>query len=402
MTTTEARPQLPFERPNVMDIAPLYTVLNRQDAPVQVTTPAGDPAWMITRFEQARQLLGDTRLGRSHPAPEQASRVSDAVTLGGPSGEQDKEAANHTRMRKLLVPAFSAGRMRRLSDHVQTLVDGYLDEMAAQHEFGPVDLHAILSFPLPVRVLCELLGVPVEDREYFHDLSTRFSRMDLGVEAARGAWDELTEYFLRLVRAKLADPRPDVISDLALAQAEDPTFSDEELAAVGGGVLFAGHETTMTRIDMGVVFLTADLDRRDRFAADPDGQVQATVEEVLRITAPGALGQLRYAHEDIEVDGVTIRRGDCVLINTGVANRDPAVFSEPDTFDPGRNPNIHLGFGHGIHFCVGASLARTELRIALSTLFRRFPMLRMAIAPEDLQPRPGSVAGGLVSLPVTW
>ena len=404
MTTTESRPQLPFKRPDAMHIAPLYGVLSRETAPVEVLTPAGDPAWLITRFEQARTIFGDPRFGRSHPAPEQASKISDAAILNGPSGDFERENAEHSRLRRLLVPAFSAGRMRKLSDHVQGLVDARVDEMIAVHDADPdqpVDLHALLSFPLPVLVICELLGVPFEDREYFHDLSTQLGRMDIGA-GAQAASDELRAYMLRLAEVKRADPQPDVVSDLVKAQAEDPTFSEQDMARLAAGLLFAGHETTMTRIDMGVVFLLADLARRDQFAADPDGQAQATVEEVLRMTASGDLGLLRYAREDVEVEGITIKRGDCVLLSSNAANRDPSVFTDPDDFDPTRTPNIHLAFGHGAHFCIGASLARTELRIALSTLFRRIPGLRLAVAPDALDIRPGSIAGGLVSLPVTW
>jgi pentalenolactone synthase len=404
MTTTESRPQLPFKRADAMHIAPLYAVLHREAAPVEVLTPAGDPAWLITRFEQARVIFADPRFGRSHPAPEQASKISDAAILNGPSGEYDQEKASHTRMRSLLVPAFSATRMRKLSDHVQGLVDARVDEMIAVHDANPakpVDLHALLSFPLPVLVICELLGVPFEDREYFHELSTKIGRMDIGAEA-QAASEELRAYMRRLADVKRADPQPDVMTDLVKAQAEDPTFSEDEMCRLAAGLLFAGHETTMTRIDMGVVFLLADLARRDRFAADPEGQAQATVEEVLRMTASGDLGLLRYAREDVEVEGITIKRGDCVLLSSNAANRDPSVFTDPDEFDPARSPNIHLAFGHGVHFCIGASLARTELRIALSTLFRRIPDLKLAVTPDDIEVRPGSIAGGLVSLPVTW
>ena len=404
MTTTESRPSLPFSRPNAIDLAPLYAVLHRETAPVEVLTPAGDPAWLVTRFEQARQIFGDPRFGRSHPAPEQASRVSDAAVLAGPSGEYDQEKATHTRMRSLLVPAFSASRMRKLSDHVQRLVDDRVDEMIAVHDRNPdrpVDLHALLSLPLPVLVICELLGVPFEDREYFHDLSTQLGRMDIGAEA-EAASAELRAYMLKLAQVKRADPQPDVMTDLMKVQAEDPTFSEEDMARLGAGLLFAGHETTMTRIDMGVVFLLADLARRDQFAADPAGLAQSTVEEVLRMTASGDLGLLRYAKEDVEVDGVTIKRGDCVLLSSNAANRDPSAFTDPEEFDLTRSPNIHLAFGHGVHFCIGASLARTELKIALSTLFRRIPGLRLAITPDELDVRPGSIAGGLMSLPVTW
>jgi pentalenolactone synthase len=139
-----------------------------------------------------------------------------------------------------------------------------------------------------------------------------------------------------------------------------------------------------------------------RFAADPDGQAPATVEEVLRMAVTGGVGLPRYAHEDVEIEGVTIRRGDCVLLSNSAANRDPSVFADPDEFDTGRSPNIHLAFGHGVHFCVGASLARTELKIALSTLFRRIPTLRLAVPTDALTTRPGSLFGGLTALPVTW
>ncbi|EWM17757.1 cytochrome P450, partial [Kutzneria sp. 744] len=403
MTTTETRPQLPFDRPDPLDIAPLYTVLRQETAPVKVITPAGDPAWMITRFEQVRAIFTDPRFGRSHPRPEQASKVSDAVIFGGPAGEHDTDKATQALMRKLLVPAFSASRMRKLSDHVQELVDARIDEMIARHDAAPdqpLDLHELLSVPLPVQVICELLGVPFADRDYFHEMSTRFGRMDVGVEAARAAWDDLQAYILRLAEVKRTDPGQDVISDLVLAQAAEPLLTDDLLTGLSAGLLFAGHETTMIRIDMGVAYLLADLARRDRFVADPDGLAQDTVEEVLRIAAANGVGQLRYAHEDVEVEGVIIRRGDCVLLNNGVANRDPAVFADPDGFDPTRSPNIHLAFGHGAHFCIGASLARIELRIALATLFRRIPALRLAIAPDDLEFRPGSITGGLASVPV--
>ncbi|MFI6094987.1 cytochrome P450 [Lentzea sp. NPDC051213] len=405
MSTADSRMRLPFARLNAIDIAPMYRVLHREGAPVEVLTPAGDPAWLITRFEQNRRILADPRFGRSHPIPEQASRVSDAGVASGPSGgDQEQEQIDHNRMRSLLVPAFSATRMRRLGSHVQELVDECVDDMIALHDRDsgrPVDLHAMLSFPLPVLVICELLGVPYTDREYFHDLSVRCGRMDIGAEA-KAAMAELIRYVLRLAEVKRAHPGQDVITDLVRAQAADPTFDEYEMGRLAAAVLFAGHETTVTRLDMGAVFLLTDWARRDRFAADPERHAQSTVEEVLRMTAVGELNLLRYAREDVELDGITIRRGDAVLLAVAAANRDPEVFTYPNEFNPGRSPNVHLGFGHGGHFCIGASLARTELRIALTTLFRRIPGLRLAVAPSELEVQPGSLLGGLVSLPVTW
>ncbi|GAA5187597.1 cytochrome P450 [Rugosimonospora acidiphila] len=402
--TVPATPRLPFDRPNALDIAPLYSVLRREEPLTRVTTPAGDPAWLVTAYAQARQIFADSRFGRSHPAPEQASRVSDAAVLGGPSGEYETEEREHGRMRKMLVPAFSAPRMRRLSDRIQELTDRCLDDMRAAREAdpeAPVNLHDLLAFPLPVLVICELLGVPYADRDHFRTLSTRIGIIDSGGDAQE-AMEEFKAYTARLAAAKREHPEADVISDMVAVQAQDPTFTDDDLSRLAAGLLFAGHETTSTRIDYGVLLLLGDPSRRDRFVADPDGQVQATVEEILRISAPGGLGLLRYAHEDVEVGGVTIARGDAVIISSNAANRDGTVFADPDEFDPDRKPNTHLAFGHGAHVCIGANLARTELRTVFPALFRRFPGLRLAVDPAEIEVRHNRLSGALDEVPVLW
>ncbi|MGI5240996.1 cytochrome P450 [Dactylosporangium sp. CA-139066] len=402
--TAHERPQLPFDRPNVLDIAPLYDVLRRQAPITKVTTPAGDPAWLVTAYAEAKQIFGDRRFGRSHPAPQEAARVSHAAVLDGPTGDFEHEEREHTRMRRLLAPAFSAPRMRRLAGRVEELTGRCLDDMQAARDARPgepVNLHELLAFPLPVLVICELLGVPYEDRAYFRDLSRRIGLID-GGEDARKAMTDFRVYTGKLADAKRREPGPDVISDLVAAQGDDPTFSDDEVARLAAGLIFAGHETTSTRIDLGVLLLLADLGRRDRFAADPDGEVGPTVEEILRITAPGGLGLLRYAHDDVEVGGLTIARGDAVIISSNAANRDETVFAEPEAFDPGRRPNAHLAFGHGVHVCLGANLARTELRTVFPALLRRFPGLRLAVAVDDIEVRSNRLTGGVDEVPVTW
>jgi cytochrome P450 len=404
MTTTDLVPQLPFDRPNVLEIAPMYEVLRREAPIVRVRTPAGDPAWLVTRYQEARTLFSDPRFGRSHPAPEEASMVSDAAVNSGPSGDYDSEQQSHTRLRKLLVPAFSAKRMRDLGHHVQELVDDCLDALQAAHDRAPdepVDLHEYLSFPLPVLVICELLGVPFEDREYFHGLSDRVGQMGAG-DDARIAMEEFKTYMGRLAEAKRANPAQDVVSDLVLAQNDDPTFTDDDLTALAAGLLFAGHETTVNRIDLGVLWLLTDLDRRDSFVADIEGRVRGTVEEILRLSAPGGLGLLRYAHDDVELGGQRIERGDLVLVSSIAANRDSSAFAEPEEFDPSRSPNTHLSFGHGAHFCIGASLARTELKVVFSSLFARFPGLRLAVPVEELDVRADRMTGGVTGVPVRW
>jgi pentalenolactone synthase len=404
MTTTEETPRLPFPRANALAIAPDYEALRRQSPISRVLTPAGDPAWLVTSYEEAKEIFRDKRFGRSHPAPEQASRISGAAIQDGPSGDFETEEAEHKRMRRMLAPAFSAPRMRALGDRIAELTDRCLDDLQAArdaHPGEPVDLTDFLAFPLPVLVICELLGVPYADREKFRDLSERIARMD-GGEDAQAAMTEFKAYMTKLADAKRADPQPDVISDMVAVQADDPTFTDDDLARMGAGLLFAGHETTSTRIAMGTLFLLSDTARRDRFAADPEGEVNQTIEEILRLTATSGTGLLRYAHEDVEVAGTRIMRGDAVLISSDAANRDAAVFADPDEFDPARTPNVHLAFGTGAHVCIGANLARTELRTVFPKLFSRFPGLRLAAGIDEIPVRVNRVAGGVDAVPVTW
>jgi pentalenolactone synthase len=403
-SATEPLPQLPFARPNVLDIAPQFAVLRREGPIVAVRTPVGDPAWLVTAFQQAREVLTDSRFGRSHPAPEEASRVSDAAIISGPQGDYETEEAEHARLRRMLVPAFSANRMRALATRIQELTDRCLDDLRDAHDAAPgepVNLHDLLSFPLPVLVICELLGVPYADRAYFGDLSNRIGILDGGDDAQHAMADFMT-YMGGLAEAKRKEPTEDVVSDMVRAQAEDPTFSDEDLSRLAAGLLFAGHETTSNRIDLGVLLLLTDLSRRDAFVADPDGQAHATVEEILRLASPGGLGLLRYAHDDVEIGGVSIARGDAVMVAINVANRDDTVFSEPDEFDPARKPNTHLAFGSGGFFCIGASLARTELRTVFPSLFRRFPGLRLAVGVDELEVRTNRLTGGVERVPVVW
>ncbi|ADJ48738.1 cytochrome P450 [Amycolatopsis mediterranei S699] len=404
MTTTEETPRLPFTRANALAIAPDYDVLRRQAPVSRVLTPAGDPAWLVTSYEAAKEVFRDRRFGRSHPAPEQASRISHAALQNGPNGDFDTEERDHKRMRRMLAPAFSAPRMRALGDRIAELTDRCLDDLQAArdaHPGEPVDLTDFLAFPLPVLVICELLGVPYADREHFRGLSERIAVMN-GGEDAQAAMAEFMAYMTKLADAKRADPQPDVISDMVAVQADDPTFTDDDLARMGAGLLFAGHETTSTRIAMGTLFLLSDTARRDRFAADPDGQVNQTVEEILRLTATSGTGLLRYAHEDVEIAGTRIMRGDAVLISSDAANRDASVFADPDGFDPDRTPNVHLAFGTGAHVCIGANLARTELRTVFPKLFRRFPGLRLAVGLDEIPVRTNRVAGGVERVPVEW
>lgn len=401
---TELAPQLPFERPNILEVAPLYTALRREAPIVRVRTPAGDPAWLVTRFEQARQLIADHRLGRTHPKPEQAAKISDAAIMSGPQGHYETEQADDALKRRLLMPAFSARRMSLLADHVRSLVDQCIDALVAAHDESPeriADVHEHLALPLPVRVICELVGVPEPDRNQFIGFTARMARLTGGADA-RAAFVDFGEYTARLSAAKRDDPGEDVVSDLVAAQAREPALTDRRVAQLVLALLLAGHGSTVARIDIGTLLLLATPERWAVLTADSGGQVDGTVEEILRLASPGGVGVLRYAQEDIEVGNQTIPRGDAVLIAASAANRDPSAFADPEAFDPGRRPNPHLAFGHGAHFCIGASLARIELRAVFQALAARLPNLRLAVGVDKIVMRTEQLGGGVAAVPVTW
>jgi pentalenolactone synthase len=400
MTTSTDLPQLPFVRRDLFEVPERYRAL-RADGPItRVRTQTGDLAWLVTAYEETRQLLADDRLGRSHPDPDRAPRISNSALFGGPSGDFATEQATHERMRRLLVPAFSRRRTNALREYVQSIVDELLDRMAERTP--PVDLHEELSFPLPALVICQLLGVPYEDRDHFRGLSDRAAGLS-DAAASASAKAELAAYVHGLMAVKRAAPAEDVLSDLVTAAdggRED--VDDEEIATMASSLLFAGHETTVARIDLGTVLLLAHPGQLAALRRDPD-LVAGAVEEIMRMAAPSDHGLPRYARADIEVGKVTIRAGDAVLLLPMAANRDEGVFPEPDRFDIFRTSvEPHLGFGYAHHFCIGAGLARVELQTVFGTLFQRFPTLALAVPAERLRRMTQRLTGGLAELPVTW
>jgi cytochrome P450 len=401
-TTTavdDGLPQLPFEKPSALEIPPMFGSLRAEQPIARVRTPTGDTAWMVTGHAEAQRLLADQRLGHSHPDPGRASRFSRSVLLGGSEGtDPEAEKTKHALTRKLLAPAFSARRVRMLRDSVTEITDGLLDQLAATTP--PADLHRALSFPLPTLVISKLLGVPAEDRDLFGSWSGDATGMADPARAAQ-ATTELGNYMRQLMAKKRRAPTEDVISDLvSAATAHD--LSDDELVVIGTRLLFAGHYTTVARIDYGMALLLTAPDELDALRRDP-GLIESAVEEILRMADTSNHGLPRYASADIEIDGVHIRAGDAILIMTLAANRDERTFADPDRFDIRREcPASHISFGYGDHYCIGASLARLELTVAFGRLLQRFPTLRLAVPPEELRQPEQRFGAGLVELPVTW
>lgn len=362
----------------------------------RIRTSVGDEAWLVTDYTQVRRLLDDDRLGRSHPHPEIAARTGQSALFGGPLGNFDTEAEDHARFRRLLQPHFSPSHMRPLVPRIEALTAGLLDDLADQGP--PADLHAKLALPLPILVICELLGVPYGDRDQFRTWTQDAANMLDPARSERGL-TQLYDYGMTLVERKRDGPADDVISRLCAID----DVADDEAATAAMGLLFAGHETTVVAIGLGTLLLltTPGLWRAllDNPALIPDA-----VEELLRAAAfgGGVEGIPRYARTDLKIDDVAVQAGDLVLLDIEGANHDSAIFGDPDRVDITRKHAAHLTFGHGARYCIGAPLARIELSTVFAQMIPRFPSMRLAVDAATLTTRRDLLAGGLTQLPVSW
>ncbi|MGW7787798.1 cytochrome P450 family protein [Streptomyces tricolor] len=395
---------LPYADPAfVADPFPLYRRL-REDGPVRrVVIAGGLDAWLVTRYEDALAALSDPRLSsdvRDASDPRLIAQLPEFERESMLSTMLRADPPDHTRLRRLVSKAFTARRVAELEPRIQEITDRLLDAVVPA---GRADLVADFALPLPVTVICELLGVPVEDR---HDFQRWTDAMLLrGQElpdpaVVDEAWRRMRAYVTALMEAKRAHPEDDLLSALISAHDEEQRLSHDELIAMTFLLLVAGYVTTVNLIGGGIAALLAHPDQlallRDRPELLPDA-----IEEFLRYDGPVSPGIARFAREDVEIAGVTVPRGATVVIASAIADRDPARFPEPDRLDITRRDNGHLAFGHGIHYCLGAPLARLEGRIAIGTVLRRLPDLALAVPPAELPWRPGGLRGP-ARLPVAF
>jgi cytochrome P450 len=386
---------------------PLFAQVRELGAVHPATLADGHDAWLVVRYEEAMAALNDPRLSKNMHAA--LASGSDVVAEGLPGPEFARhmltvDPPDHTRLRRLVSAAFSPRRMEALRPQVQTITDDLLDDIAAQGPEARVDLVAEFAFPLPFTVICELLGVPHPNRA---QLGREFTRLlvptstEAEYAAAKQASDAVVGMLKDLVAAKQANPGDDLVSGLISARDGDERLDNQELLSTIFQLMVAGHDTTASLIGNSVVALFRNPAQLSELRRDPD-KIPAAIEELLRYDAPVPHATFRYSVEPVMLGGATIPAGAQVIICLAAANRDAGRYTDPESLEVDRAVSRHLAFGHGVHHCLGAPLARMEGHLALGSLLRRFPELALAVPSEDLHWAHGDglVLRGLSELPV--
>jgi len=367
--------------------------------------PDKTPVWLITRYADVAALLKDERFvknRRTAMTPEQLRKMPWVPPMFRPLERNmlDLDAPDHTRLRALVHKAFTPSLIARMRERVQTLADELLDRVMYE---GEMDLIEDYALPLPMTIITEILGVPARDHHKFHKWSKAVVALTSPKATLRvipSVW-MFVRYLRQFFKLRRRDQRDDLATALIQAEEAGDKLSEDELLAMVFLLLIAGHETTVNLIGNGMLALMENPDAMNRLRRDPT-LIKTAVEELLRYTSPVLMSTERYAREDVNLHGVAIPRGGMTLGVIGSANRDESVFENPDELDITREPNKHLAFGQGIHFCLGAPLARLEGEIAINTLLRRMPDLRLRGTAESLRWRPSMILRGLESLPVSF
>ncbi|SDD90336.1 cytochrome P450 [Actinokineospora iranica] len=389
----------PFREPHRLTLEPEYARLREEEPVSRISLPYGGEAWLATRHEDVKTVLGDSRFSRAallgRDVPRTSPRLLRDATL------HTMDPPEHSRLRKLVSKAFTPRRVDLLGQKARAVTEDLLDRV--QEQGPPADLIEGLAAPLPIAVICQMLGVPVADRERFSGwIDVALATTAFEPDEIVRAFDQLKTYLAELVAHRREHPSDDLLGALAQARDVEDRLSEDELVVLGVTLLYAGLETTSNHIGNFAYNLLTHPAQSALLRADPT-LLDTAIEELLRFTPTvTSAGFTRIATEDVKLGGVLIRAGDAVMVQLDAANRDDRAFERPDELDVTRKATGHLAFGHGPHFCVAAQLARVELRVAIGALLRRFPTVRLAVPEEELSWRRGRMVRGLDALPVTW
>ncbi|TWP46684.1 cytochrome P450 [Lentzea tibetensis] len=391
----------PFGEADRLELHPEYGRLRDTGRPARVTLPYGGEAWMALNHADVRTVLTDPRFSRAATVGQDVPRVVPMIIKKANIGFMD--GAEHARLRKLVAKAFTGRQTARLRPRIEEIVDGLLDDIIATG--APADLLEGLAMVLPMHIMCELLGVPFADRDRFRDWSEVVRTMGdtYTAEQYATATNELESYLAGMIARRREEPSDDLLGVLVAARDEGERLTETELVQFGVLLLIAGHDTTANYLANSIYCLLSRPDQLERLRSDPS-LLPTAVDELLRYLPLGTTaGVAQIALEDVELSGgVVVRKGEAVLTQAAAANFDENVFADADELDLARTHNPMLTFGHGPHHCVGAQLAKVEIQVAIGSLLRRIPGVRLAKPVDEIEFRYGSMIRGLVALPVTW
>ncbi|QDH23191.1 cytochrome P450 family protein [Saccharibacillus brassicae] len=373
---------------------PVYARMREEEPIAKQMFPGGQFGWMITRYEDAVEVLKDNRF------------IKDMKKIYGPGSQSVftnnmlfADPPDHRRLRGLVQQAFTPKLIEGMRDHIQQIADTLLDAVEGRDRLELIDDYA---FPLPIIVISEILGVPIEDQDKFRTWSNSI----IGASNSQGGDDvhrhmqEFTQYLGDWFEKVRHDPGDDLISQLIVAEESGERLSEQEIYGVVSLLIIAGHETTVNLIGNGVISLLQHPDQLRKLQEQPE-LIKGAIEEMLRYNGPVEFSTSRWAGEDLEFRGHAMKKGDLVVVALDSADRDGAQFDDPDLFDITRERSRHLAFGHGIHMCLGAPLARLEGEIAVNTLLRRFPNIRLREDAGELEWRPGMIVRGVKEIPLS-
>ncbi len=363
----------------------------------------GTEAWLITRYDDVRAALLDSRLSESPKDPGYPMFSESRAALVGAEDVfiTHTQGDEHKRLRRVMSRELTVKRVEAQRENVRKIIAKLIDDMVEKG--SPLDFVSNFALALPSLVITELLGVPYEDHEFFEENSRLRVALDVPADVPIRATKELSEYFSRILRDKEKDPgdSDDILTRLARDHVATGLISHEQAVILAYTMVQAGHETTGNMLTLGTLLLLRNPDQLELMLSDPS-LVKTAVEEMLRHTSVLQLGMVRTATEDLEIDGRTIRKGEGVFVMLNSANHDPSIYPDPDQFDVTRTERNHVAFSYGIHQCAGQQLARMEMQEVFSVLFQRLPNLRLAVPFEDLKFKEQSVVYGVDALPVTW